>query len=305
MNDADSRADESAFQLAEALSRRLEQLEILEKPIAIEPLSGGMTNHNFLVRSATGRYVARVCQPLPHLGIDRRNEAVCHEIAAALGIAPALVHRDDDLLISRWIDGRSLAAADLRDGRQRSRVIALLQCLQMAWDTLEGEILYFSPFQTIRTYARTAAALGAGLPKDLPSTLEDMRLRSRAIAPFFPVLCHNDLLAANLIDDGVRLWLVDWEFGGIGHPLFDLANLAANASFSDEEGQDLLDTYTNNQTTNVQLADFRLLKAASLLREALWGSIQTVTASIDFDYSSYAAEHYAAYLQARAGLDSC
>src|SRR5581483_3768020 len=100
----------------------------------------------------------------------------------------------------------------------------ILRRLHGAWDALAGEVLYFCPFQTVRTYAQTAARLGAGMPHDVAAILEDARGLSRRIAPFRPVLCHNDLLSANLIDDGRRLWLVDWEYAGIGHPLFDLAN---------------------------------------------------------------------------------
>jgi thiamine kinase-like enzyme len=288
---------------ADALLARLEQLSFLQKPILLEPLSGGITNQNFLVRSPAGHFVARLCQPRPHLGIDRRNESICHDIAANLGLAPPLIHRDHDLLIYPWVAGRSFTIADLLEPDQRARVAALLGHLHAAWDTLDGEILYFCAFQTIRTYARTAATRGAELPGDLPATLEDLRQLSRAMTPFRPVLCHNDLLPANLIDDGNRLWLVDWEYAGIGHPLFDLANLAANAGLSDEQDQELLNTYTDLETAPAQLAEFRVLKAASSLRESLWASIQTVTATIDFDYTAYAHQNYTAYLHARSRLD--
>src|SRR5438477_250803 len=115
-----------------------------------------------------------------------------------------------------------------RDSRRPER--RLLRRLHGAWDTLAGEVLFFCPCQAIRTYARSAARLGADLPADLDAMLEDARRLSRRIAPFRPVLCHNDLLPANLIEDGRRLWLVDWEYGGVGHPLFDLANASANAA---------------------------------------------------------------------------
>ena len=95
-------------------------------------------------------------------------------------------------------------------------------------------VLYFCPFQTIRTY-RTAASLNAQLPDDVEYLLEDASQLAHRIGPFRPVLCHNDLLPANMIMSAGRLWLVDWEYAGMGHPLFDLASVSANAGLSDDE----------------------------------------------------------------------
>ena len=83
---------------------------------------------------------------------------------------------------------------------------------------MTGEVLYFCAFQTVRTYAQTAARLKASLPSDIDRILEDITALSRRIAPFRPVLCHNDLLPANLIDDGQRLWLLDWEYAAPAIP---------------------------------------------------------------------------------------
>ena len=100
--------------------------------------------------------------------------------------------------------------------------------------------------------------------------LDDARQLSRRIAPFRPVLCHNDLLPANLIDDGARLWLVDWEYAGAGHPLFDLANASANAGLADDQDRALLKAYRGYFDPR-DLDELRIFKAVSLLREALCG----------------------------------
>lgn len=164
---------------------------------------------------------------------------------------------------------------------------------------MAGEILYFCPFQVVRTYARTATRLGAELPDDLASMLEHVRRLSRSIAPFRPVLCHNDLLPANLIDDGRRIWLVDWEYAGVGHPLFDLANVSSNAELDGHLEGRLLATYRGTEEADPRdLAEMRIFKAVSLLREALWGAIQSVASDIDFDYRSYASRYLAAFRSA-------
>ena len=143
------------------LLRCLRRLDFVKGPIEIEPIAGGITNHNFVVRVGGEAYVARLCEERPLLGIDRRNEVVCQQAASERGLAPEVVHHEPGLLVSRFVEGRTLTAADVRQPQCLGRLAATLQRLHQSWDTLTGELLYFCPFQTVRTYARTAARLGA------------------------------------------------------------------------------------------------------------------------------------------------
>jgi thiamine kinase-like enzyme len=287
------------------LIRRLRRLEFCRGPLDVEPIAGGITNQNFVVRVGGQAYVARLSQQRPLLGIDRRNEVVCHQAASARGLAPAVVHHQEGLLVTRFVQGRTLGPADVRSPAVIERLAERLRRLHEGWDALTGEILYFCPFQAIRTYAESAARLRADEPDDLEPMLDDARRLARRIAPFRPVLCHNDLMTANLIDDGRRLWVVDWEYAGVGHPLFDLANASANATFSDDQDQALLAAYrTRGPVDPRDLAELRIFKAVSFLRDALWAVIQTVASDIDFDYRRYAAENFQAYREARGRWES-
>jgi thiamine kinase-like enzyme len=270
-------------------------------PIAIESIPGGITNRNFVVRSGGEVSVARLCEERPLLGIDRRNEVVCQQAAASWGLAPEVIHHESGLLVARFVAGRTLTAADVREPQVLARLAALLRRLHGSWDALTGEVLSFCPFRAVRTYARSAARLGAELPVEIDDLLEDARGLSHRIAPFRPTLCHNDLLPANLIDDGRQVWLVDWEYAAVGHALFDLANLAANAALDDDQEAALLAAYRGEGDPR-ERAELRVFRAASLLREALWATIQTVASDLDFDYRRYADEHFHAYREARAGL---
>ncbi|MHB1558077.1 MAG: phosphotransferase [Isosphaeraceae bacterium] len=296
-----SQTDEQA-----SLIRRLQGLDLARGPLEIEPLAGGITNQNYVVRiepEPGPAYVARLGEDRAILGVDRRNEVICHRAASDLGLAPELVHHEPGLLVTRFIPGRTLDEADIRDPAMLDRVAAILRRLHRSRHDVAGEWLYFCPFQTVRTYARRADRLGARLPDRLDALLEHSVDLARRIGPFHPSPCHNDLLPANLIDDGERLWLVDWEYAGVGHPLFDLANLAANAGLDEEGERHLISAYRRNATLEASdLAEFRVLRAASTLRESLWATIQTVASSIDFDYHAYAARYYQAYLQARVRL---
>jgi thiamine kinase-like enzyme len=279
-------------------ARRIRDLDLWQGPISVEPLPGGITNHNFLVRDGERRFVARLREDRSVLGIDRRNEVACQRAAWAFGIAPEVVQDSGGVLVSAFLDARTATPESVRDPAFIPRLAAVLRRLHESWDRLSGELLYFSPFQTVRTYARTARAIGASLPVDADDLLEDTGRLARRIGPFTPTLCHNDLLAANILDDGDRVWLVDWEYAGVGHPLFDLAGISSNCGFSDAMDRALLRAYRGSVRRR-DLRELRILKAISLLREALWAVIQAVASDIDFDYHKYAFDNFAAYRSAR------
>ncbi|MFO0952449.1 MAG: phosphotransferase [Isosphaeraceae bacterium] len=163
-------------------------------------------------------------------------------------------------------------------------------------------MLYFSVFQTVQTYTRSARELKARLPHDIDAMMEDARALARRMAPYVPVLCHNDLLPSNVLDDGERVWLVDWEYAGIGHPLFDLAGISANCALTPDAEAEFLLAYRGRLDPR-DLAELRILKTMSLLREALWSVIQTVASDLPFDYVKYAEDNFGFYRAARAALD--
>jgi thiamine kinase-like enzyme len=270
--------------------------------ITCKSLAGGLTNRNYLVRDGGQQFVARLCDDRQFLGIDRRNERLCQIAAGEAGVAPEVTHFEQGILVSRFLDARTLADDDLQELDLLQRLAQIIRQIHSASDRLTGELLFFCPFQTVRTYTQTARDHGAVLPPDIDQLVEDSRKMSHQMSPFRPTLCHNDLLAANIMDDGDRLWIVDWEYGGIGNPLFDLAGVSANAGLSNQMEVHLLEAYTGS-VSDTLLHEVRILKTASLLRESLWAVIQTVMSDFDFDYAEYATENFAKYRQARLDLD--
>lgn len=278
---------------------RVKQLSCWQsQSVEVSPLEGGITNRNYLVRDDDRQFVVRQCSDGALLGIDRRNERVCHRAAAEIGVSPPLVHHEDEFLVSDFVAGRTLTAADLHDSACLARATRAIRALHDAWGELGGEMLFFSPFQTVRSYAFVAAKRGAQLPSNLNLILADIRALEASIAPYRPVLCHNDLLPANLIDTGETVWIVDWELAGMGHPLFDLGGLSSNAALPDEQIDQLLTGY--GDCSAAQRRELQVFQAMSLLREALWGAVQSVTSALDVDYPAYAETHFARYREARA-----
>jgi thiamine kinase-like enzyme len=282
-------------------AQRIRSLPLWSGSILLQRLDGGITNRNYLVQDANERFVARIGEELLVLGVDRRNEVQCHRAAQSLGVAPPLVHGENGVLVSRYIPSRTLDAAGAREPGLAPRVARVLRQLHGGWDGLLGDLLFFSPFQASRTYVATSRRLGAELPSDIDLMLKTTRKLSLTIAPYVPVLCHNDMLPANVLDDGQRVWIVDWEYAGMGHPLFDLAGFSANCDYSEEQDVEFLESYCG-EFRRRDLDELRVLKVGSLLRDALWGVVQTVTSELDVDYREYARVHFEKYRVAFAAL---
>ncbi len=290
---------------ADRVERRLRGLDFWRGPIEVSPLAGGISNRNFLVEysGAGRRFAARFGEDRPLLGIDRRNEVACQRAAAGLGIAPEVVYSSPGVLISEFLEARTLTREEVCEPARLAAIARVVRRLHEAGDRTVGAIVKFSAFDVVLSYGRAAVELGAETPPDLGELLDDARGLARRIGAARPALCHNDLLAANILEGPAgRLWLVDWEYAGVGHPLFDLANLASNAGLSAEQEESLLAAYRGTVGRR-DLDEFRIFRAVSSLREALWALVQSVASDLDFDYGGYARENFVAYRESRSRLE--
>ena len=105
----------------------------------------------------------------------------------------------------------------------------------------------------------------------------------------------NDMLAANVLDDGTRLWLIDFDYAGFNTPLFDLAGLASNNELTPKQESQILEQYFEAPATDAVLHRFEAMKSASLLRETLWSMVSELTSTLDVDFAGYTAENLARF----------
>jgi thiamine kinase-like enzyme len=262
--------------------------------IEISPLAGGMTNRNFLVADANaGRFVVRIGRDLPEHGVMRFNELAHARAAHRIGISPEVVFAMDGLMMSRFIDGRPLAVEDIRNPQHFEAILDLIQrCHVKVPRVFRGPALAFWVLQVIRNYLATLDEASNHFLADHLRRLETMsEALERATGPITLVFGHNDLLAANFLDDGQRLWLIDWDYAGFKSPLVDLANLSSNNGFDATRDDQLLARYFGARGDAVRRHAFEAFKCASLLREALWGAVSERRSSIDFDYATYSREY--------------
>ena len=149
----------------------------------------------------------------------------------------------------------------------------------------------FDSFRVVETYRTTALDRGGSVPEAFDRAHEIAARIEERRATDAPVPCHNDLLNANFLDDGERLCIVDWEYAGMGDRFFDLANFSINHELDATQSEALLAAYFGEvRTADAQALE--LMRFMSDFREAMWGVVQSAVSELDFDFDSYAAEHF-------------
>ncbi len=261
-------------------------------PVAPEPLGGGITNVNFVVRDRGKKYVVRVGEDIPIHQIMRFNELAASKAAQAAGLSPAVVHHEPGALVLDFIEGQTLSEAEVRDDRRLARILPVIKsCHRELPKHFRGPALIFWVFHVLRDYA---ASLTAGNSRHLDKLAGLMAQAERledAVGPIELVYGHNDLLPANFIDDGDKIWLIDWDYGGFNSPLFDLGGLASNNGLSPRQEDWLLENYFERPATDELRQRYLAMKCASLLRETLWSMVSEQHSDLDFDYPAYTAEN--------------
>ena len=267
-----------------ALAERIERLPCWQDRVALEPLKGGLTNISFVATDKSGKYVVRCGDDIPVHHVFRDRERAVSRAAFEAGLSPEVVYVEPGITVLRFIDGRTFVEADMR-ANIPAIVEALRTCHREVGRHLRGPANAFWVFHVIRDYVRL---IGAD-PKYL--SLAD-KLEGKQV-PLPIVFGHHDLLPGNFMHDGRRLWLIDWEYGGFGTAMFDLANLSSNGSFGATEDERLLDGYFDGKVTAELRAAFEAMKAASLLREALWAMVSDMHLKTPgVDYQAHAQEYF-------------
>jgi thiamine kinase-like enzyme len=270
----------------------IRNLPVWSGPVTVEPLAGGLSNANFTVAEADGtRRMVRLGADLPFHHVFREQEARVSRAAHAAGVSPALLHAGGGAMVFEFLDARTFGADDVR--REWRRILPLLRrCHDEVGRHLTGPAPFFWVFHVIRDYAATLRAGGSRMAGELPRFLGIAARLEAAQVPMPVVFGHHDLLPANLMDDGGRLWLVDWEYGGFGTPLFDLANLAGNAGLPPDDERAMLQAYFGQAPGPALWRAYGAMKVASLLRETLWSLVSELHMNAPgVDYAAYTAEN--------------
>ena len=261
------------------------------RELELEPLGGGITNHNFKVTAHGEAFVLRIGgKDTTLLGIDREAEHAATLAAAQLGVAPEVIAfvEPEGYLVTRFVEGAPLPVEQMRLPERLRHVAGTLRRVH------EGPPFpaRFDSFRVVEAYLATAIARGVSPPPEYKRAKETADEIERARGSQQPVPCHNDLLNANFIATGVDVRIVDWEYAGMGDRFFDLANFSINHELGDAENEELLAAYFGGLDP-ADLAALRLMRFMSDFREAMWGVVQQAVSELDFDFVGYTDEHFA------------
>jgi thiamine kinase-like enzyme len=273
------------------------------RSIAASPIAGGLTNRNYRVEVAGTPFFVRVPGPATDLlAVDRANELANTRAAAVAGVGPKVVHHLPawDVIVLEWLPGRTMSNAAFAEPGMPDRIAAALRRLHAG----PRFRLDFDMFRLTERYLRVVDGLGAPIPTGYREHLPLVARIEPALArrPLPTVPCHNDLLAENYLDDGRRLWLVDYEYSGNNDPTFELGNTCQELGFDDDRAARLCAAYFGIASPSL-LARMHLQMIMSDVGWTLWAAIQARISAIDYDFMGWAEERWARAATALDGPD--
>ena len=275
---------------------RIKAMPLWQGAISATPLDGGITNINYVVTDGDKKYVVRLGEDIPKHHVMRFNELSASRAAHLAGLSPAVIYTEPGISVLQFIECATYSPEDVRKPENLKRILPLIQkCHVEVPKHLRGPALIFWVFHVIRDYAAGLQEAGSSYQNLLPELVQiGNRLETNA-GPFDMVYSHNDLLAANFLDDGDRLWLIDWDYAGFNSPLFDLGGLASNNELDDSQEIWLLENYFETPVTSILLHRYTAMKCASLLRETMWSMVSEISSDINFDYTTYTTDNLARF----------
>lgn len=271
----------------------LDQVDWLRgRDYEVAELPGGLTNVNLKVTLEDRAVVVRIAQPGSSLlAVDHGIEHLNSLAAAEAGVgAPVIDYLPEaGLMIVGYVDGRTFTDDDLHDSAQLARVAAACRQLHQGPRFVND----FDMFAIQRGYLAVVQERGFRLPSrylEFEPFVERIRA-AFAVRPEKSVPCNNDLLAGNFIDDGSKIWLIDYEYSGNNDACFELGNMWSEANLSLDQLADLMTAY-DGRLLRHRVARARLWGLMSKYGWTLWGSIQHSVSELDFDFWGWAMEKY-------------
>jgi len=262
------------------------------RDLNVTPLAGGITNQNYRIDLGDQAYVLRIVgKNTDLLGIDREREYAANLAAGELGIAPEVHYfiRPEGCLVTRFVNGKPLPPPELKQPQYLSAIADMLKKFH-ALPSIPGE---FIVPRIVENYARIARQHHVPFPDNFDWLLERLYEADAAFAshpaPYRP--CHNDLLNENFLIENGRIFILDWEYAGMGDLFFDLANLSVNHEFTDHEDRRLLEFYFG-EVTEKRWAHLKIMRIFSDYRESMWGLVQMGISDLEFDFRGYADKDF-------------
>jgi len=256
------------------------------------PIAGGLTNRNFRVEVDGVPHFVRIPGTATELlAVDRANELANTRAAATAGVGAQVLHHLPawDVIVLEWLEAQTMSNPAFQRPGEPTRIAEALR-------RLHAGPRFRDDFDMVALTARYLGVIddrGFAVPAGYREHLDAVprigaALRARPL-PTMP--CHNDLLAENYLDDGERLWIVDYEYSGNNDPTFEVGNTAQELEFDEPRLRELVAAYFGDATPAL-MARCRLQMIMSDVGWTLWAAIQAEISPIDFDFWGWAVQRW-------------
>ena len=269
---------------------KIKSLPIWKNLENIEPLEGGITNLNFLVSDSSSKSVVRLGSDIPEHLVYRSNEIIVSEAAYQIGVSPKLIYNEPGVLVLEFIESKTLEPKTVRENL--NKIVPIIRKIHDEIpNKLSGQPQIFWVFYVIKYYSNYLLNNNSSHISLIPSLLKKAEKLEKLSSPREIVFGHNDLLAANFLDDGSKIWVVDWEYGGFNDPLFDIGGLSSNNDLDENLENEVLEMYFKEKPSKDLIIKYNAMKTASLLRETMWSMVSEITSKIEFNYAEYTSDN--------------
>ncbi len=255
---------------------------------------GGLTNLVYRIDNARETLIVRIPGDGTDDYIDRAVELHNAQAAYLAGVSPEILWADGQsgIMISRCIEAETMTPAQFsnRDGSPARAGVALAK-LHNSGQEFQFR---FELFTMIDDYLKILGNKDTTLPEGYSDIVKAAQPVKQVLAdnpaPLTP--CHCDPLCENFLDDGGKMWIIDWEYSGMNDPLWDLGDLSVEAGFTTAQDMEMLRAYFNTEPSKAQIGRMVIYKAMCDLLWTLWGLIQHADNNPAEDFWAYATGRF-------------
>ena len=278
------------------IKKKLETLSIWNNNISVEVLQGGWTNETYLVTDDNKKYVAKIGGDKKDFGIIRSNEIQAHRAAHEANISPRFFYNKKEISIYEYINAKILNLQDLREEKNLLKLINLIKIIHNeAFNYLKNKNSFLNIFQMINYKFDSLKKYKSPYNDKLHDLIEDSNFFQSETKSHKIVFTHNDFYYKNILYDGKKFWIIDWEYSGFNPNILDLANLSRNIGLNENEDNFILEEYFRSPITSKLRSGFNAIKLISILNEVIWWMLTEIKSKKNIDYKSITEEKIKIY----------
>jgi hypothetical protein len=263
----------------EALTKAFKTAFEASIPEHFESLPGGFSSPGIYKVTVKNRpYVVRLSHPKRKVQ-DEQRTMTCLALSSERQISPKVYYTsaEDGLVIMDYIEPKKLSWEELTDASNLKELASVIKRLHAGPNFLE----FLSVFDVRRSFERM---LGDEKPQFLDELSVELAMIEKLLkeSEIDACPCHHDLKLDNLLFDGEKFWLIDWEAACQGNILFDLATVITFVAMTMDQEEIFLKSYFGEKITDMQRYHLNLMKQVVL---CYYGTAHLMVAKIRYQQS--------------------